>query len=299
MSLPIVDFAQAGAGEAIVAGLAEHGFLQLRNIGIARAELEKVFAASEAFFTGPPERKQQSAYRSAAENFGYQGLCEEHLDPTAPADLKETFTMRDILRQMPQDSRWPSASFRDIVSGFYAKALSCAHDIQRAMAPALGKKPDYFANCHNGELVTLRLLHYPSLDQAPDNAAQLGAGAHSDYGFMTLLFQHEVGGLQVRGRDGEWIDVPPDRDAVVLNAGDLLERWSNGRLRSTLHRVQPNRSGLDRYSIAMFLDPDADTLVEALPSCIAPGETACEAPVLAGDYLLERIAASHKGRFEA
>ena len=169
MTLPLVDLSNdSQAGMAIDAALANYGFLQLANIGIEPADLEAVFAASEAFFQSDDRANRQFLYRSAVENFGYQGLLEENLDPGAQADLKETFTMRNILRAPLPLERWPSAEFREVMMQFYAKALTSAHRIQRTMACALGMPQDFFVTAHSGDNNTLRLLYYPdSAEAAP------------------------------------------------------------------------------------------------------------------------------------
>jgi isopenicillin N synthase-like dioxygenase len=298
MTLPLVAFSHnPHAGVQIDHSLAELGFLQVRDIGIDPDLLDAVFHASEAFFDGPGEVKRRSAYGSAQENFGYQGVMEENLDPDAPADLKQSFTMRNILAQPPADHRWPSADFRVLMQRFYAQALAVAHDLQRTMAQTLGLEPDHFTQSHSGENVTLRLLHYPSTGLPDPEPEQMGAGAHTDYGFLTLLFQREVGGLQVIDKSGAWIDVPPLADAVVVNSGDLLECWTNGRYKSTMHRVVPKIGDRARLSIAVFIDPDSDTLVETIPGCISADNPARFAPMTAGEHLQSRLAASHKGRF--
>jgi isopenicillin N synthase-like dioxygenase len=121
----------------------------------------------------------------------------------------------------------------------------------------------------------------------------------TDYGFLTLLFQDDVGGLQVQDRNGDWIDVPPVPGAIVVNSGDLLERWTNRRYRSTRHRVVPRSSSRTRYSIAMFIDPDPDAEVTVLPSCIDESHPALFPTITAGAHLQSKLAASHKGRFHA
>ena len=298
MTVPLVDMSgDPDPGPSIDAGFAAFGFLQLANIGIDPAELEMVFGESDAFFHGTAEVKRRCAYRSAVENFGYQGLLEENLDPSAPADLKETFTMRNILRNPLPPERWPSTEFREVMTRFFDHALASAHRIQRLMATTLGLPEDFFVRAHTGDNVTLRLLHYPASGTSQPEPTQLGAGAHTDYGFITLLFQHGVGGLQVVDSHGTWIDVPPREGVAVVNSGDLLERWTNGRYRSTMHRVIAKTGDRDRLSIAMFVDPDADTAVEALPSCVSAETPALFAPITAGAHLQSKLEASHKGRF--
>ncbi|MEM6913996.1 MAG: 2OG-Fe(II) oxygenase family protein [Pseudomonadota bacterium] len=299
MGLPVIDMQSADLGARMDKSLAGLGFMQLSATGTDPSLLASVFAASEAFFCGDPAVKEACRYRSAAENFGFQGVLEENLDPSAPADRKETFTMRNILRCPPELGRWPSPAFRDLMQAFYRQSLATAHTVQRHMARHLGLSPTFFSDVHNGENVTLRLLYYPSAKDGTEIAdRQMGAGAHTDYGFLTLLFQQDEGGLEVLDAAGDWTPVQPIEGAVVVNSGDLLERWTNGRYKSTMHRVRPQRGGRARFSIAMFIDPDTDAVVQALPSCVTPANPARYQPITAGAHLQSKLAASHKGRFD-
>ena len=114
-----------------------------------------------------------------------------------------------------------------------------------------------------------------------------GAAEHTDYGTITILWQDDVGGLQVKNRDGRWIDAPCIEDAFIINIGDMLELWSNDLFVSTPHRVI-NRSGSERYSIPVFYDPDYDARVECLPNCSSADNAPKHAPMVAGDYILSR-----------
>lgn len=305
-NIPTVDFAQydktapatvAELAAAVDSALASTGFLALANAGIEAQLRDEVFAASRGFFHGDPASKQRSAYLSASENFGYQGVGEEHLDPTAPADIKETFTMRNLVNRPPGDSRWPSAGFRDLMCRFYGESLQAAFRLMHVLTVALDVPPDFFARCHSGENVTLRLLHYPTGGIDTVAARQLGAGAHTDYGLLTLLFQDGTPGLEVEDAAGNWRMVAAEPDTVIVNSGDLLEVWTNGRYRSTPHRVQPRIGATERQSIAMFVDPDSATRVDTLASCTDANNPPRFAPTSAGAHLQERIEASHKARF--
>jgi len=300
MHIPLIDFAvrdEQKLASEIDRALTEFGFMLAKNLGVDADLLNQVYTLSRAFFTGPENIKAACAYVSAAENFGYQGLAQENLDPTAPPDLKETFTMRNLLGRPVQDPRWPDTTFQAIVTHLYTDALQASYRLQRVMACALGVEPEFFVRCHSGENVTLRLLYYPNTGVDRVEPKQLGAGAHTDYGLLTLLFQDAVGGLQVLDANQTWIDVAPIPGAIVINSGDLLEHWTNGRYKSTLHRVQPKIGGQDRLSIAMFVDPDSATSVEVLESCIDADHPARFARTTAGEHLQSKIEASHKDRF--
>lgn len=300
--IPTIDFSgydenddsrMADLAAEVADALTGSGFMKIRNLGIAQDEIDHAFELSRWFFSEPEDVKLASRYTSADENFGYQGLGIEHLDPAKPADLKQTFTMRDLRRHDPLDPRWPSPEFRDDITAFYESCLQGAYRIQRVFARALGVDDDFFVQYHQGENVSLRLLYYPSTGVDGIESEQLGAGEHTDYGMITLLFQKDVGGLEVQDATGEWHAVAPENDAIVINTGDLMERWTNGNFRSTPHRVQPKIGAEDRYSIAMFVDPDTATPVSVLDSCVAEGESPKFPPVTAGDHIQERIRASH------
>jgi isopenicillin N synthase-like dioxygenase len=306
MSVPLIDFESydeanpetlTDLGQKISTALTDIGFMSVSNLGIEQEMLDQVFAASRHFFSSDAETKLKSGYVSASENFGYQGLCKEHLDPSKPADLKETFTMRNLLQHSADDERWPSPEFRDLMTAFYKACLDGAYRMQQVLANALDVEADFFIKHHNGENVTLRLLYYPPAGADDVAESQLGAGAHTDYGLLTLLFQDNVGGLEVQDMKGQWQPVDYIPSAIVINSGDLLERWTNGRYRSTLHRAQPQTGGRARFSIAMFVDPDSETPVSVLESCISTGEPAKYPPITAGEHVQQRIEASHKTMF--
>ncbi len=141
-------------------------------------------------------------------------------------------------------------------------------------------------------MATLRLLHYPP--QPPvAGEGQIGAGEHTDYGNITLLMPDQVGGLEVRKRDGTWLAAPSIANTFVCNIGDCLMRWTNDIYVSTPHRVV-NRGGKERYSVAFFLDPNPDAAIECLPKCVTPQRPARYAPTTGAAYLRSRLDATYK-----
>ena len=300
--IPTIDFQQydekddaalEGLASQVSEALTRSGFMKIMNLGITSAQIDDIFALSKWFFSLSEEEKSTSAYVSAQENFGYQSLALEHLDPSKPADLKQTFTLRDLLRHDKDDPRGPAPEFRDQSTDFYKACLEGAYRVQRVLSKALGMDQDFFVQYHQGENVSLRLLYYPSSGIDDILAGQLGAGAHTDYGMITLLFQKDIGGLEVQDEAGIWHPVAPENNTIVINTGDLMERWTNGKYRSTPHRVQPKIGDVDRYSIAVFVDPDTETPVKVLDSCLRPGEEPRYSAVTAGEHIQEKIAASH------
>ena len=278
--------------------MSDCGFMASSDLGFSDELIARVFEASATFFLSDAKYKMRSAYLSAEENFGYQAFASEHLDPASPADLKETFTMRNILNATIEENRWPSVEFKELMQLFFAECLERAFLLQRILAKALNLEEDFFVKFHSGQNISLRLLHYPvcSSDEVQDS--QLGAGAHTDYGLTTFLFQDSVGGLEICDQDGNWQDVEPDKSVVLINSGDLLERWTNGKYRSTLHRVKPMTHGRDRFSIAFFVDPDSDTEVKVLDGFIGADSPRKFSDVKAGDYIRGRLESSHNNLYK-
>ena len=273
--------------------LSDCGFIASSDLGFSDELIARVFEASATFFLSDAKNKMRSAYLSAEENFGYQAIASEHLDPASPADLKETFTMRNILNATIEENRWPSIEFKELMQFFFAECLERAFLLQRILAKALELDEDFFVKFHSGQNISLRLLHYPACRSDKVQDSQLGAGAHTDYGLTTFLFQDSVGGLEICDQHGNWQDVEPDKSVVLINSGDLLERWTNGKYRSTLHRVKPMTRGRDRFSIAFFVDPDSDTEVKVLDSFIGADSPRKFSDVKAGDYIRRRLEDSH------
>jgi isopenicillin N synthase-like dioxygenase len=297
---PVIDIAAferdrhqaAGIKEAVQRALTESGFMYIKGYAMDSALIGQAFAASRGFFDQPRAVKDLFGYTDIGDNFGYQGIEVESLDPAGMPDLKETFTMRNALAVAMHPARWPDADFRTTALAVYEAALSAAYGIMRILAACLELPAEFFTERHRGENVTLRFLHYPANLQVK-SFAQLGAGAHTDYGSITLLFQDDVGGLELRDANGEWRLAPPVPDAVLINTGDLMERWTNGRFRSTAHRVRPISGNRDRYSLALFVDPDAAVEIDCIASCTNAEQPARYPRVTAGEHIRQKIAATH------
>ena len=302
MQTPIINFKEVQSGDPskisdivdnVDRALSQCGFMASSDLGFSDELIQSVFKASATFFLSDEKTKMRSAYSSAEENFGYQAFASEHLDPANPPDLKETFTMRNILNATIAENRWPSVEFKELMQLFFAECLQRAFLIQRILARALGLDEEFFVKYHSGQNISLRLLHYPACSSDAVSDSQLGAGAHSDYGLTTFLFQDSVGGLEICDKNGDWQEIKPDNSVVLINSGDLLERWTNGRYRSTLHRVKPMTRGKDRFSIAFFVDPDSDTEIKVLESCIDTKTPRKFSDVNAGEYIRGKLENSH------
>ena len=301
--LPVIDLSPAlgdptPQGRAAVThrlheALQETGFMYVVGHRLDASLVARAFRSARRFFARPLAEKLAVAYTDSSANFGFQGIEGERLDPASAPDLKEAFTMRNVLAAQPESTRWPDDEFRTDALALFAAGLSTAHTLLALLAESLRLPSGYFMPLHRGENVTLRFLHYPANLPSRSNT-QLGAGEHTDYGSITLLFQQDVGGLEVRDRAGQWHFAPPLQDAIVINTGDLMERWTNGHFRSTVHRVQPIAGDRDRYSIALFVDPDSAVEVTCIPSCVAPGVPPRYPTITAGEHLKQKIEATHR-----
>jgi isopenicillin N synthase-like dioxygenase len=270
------------------------GFFSVADHGIDSALIDATFDCSRAFFALPQEVKNRLSVVNSASYRGYVNLGEEKLDAALPADIKECFNAGpdlaadhpDVLAGKPYHAvnQWPELpGFRTTLMTFEAAALELVVLLQRAIAVDLGLDEHFFDRYFEDSVSLLRLLHYPPHPGTFDGSVY-GAGAHTDYGNLTLLAQDENGGLEVRGRDGTWVPVPPQPGTFVCNIGDCLMRWTNDVYVSNAHRVV-NRSGRERYSIAYFGDPNAEALVAAVPSVLAPDEEPKYPPIKFADYL--------------
>ena len=271
------------------------GFMYARNLNVDNKLVQRAFQSASEFFSLPAHTKQKFGYQGANTNHGYQGFISEKLDQSRPADLKEAFTMRNIPLSIAKGHKWPSTSYQEIAEELFHRSLEDANTVMEAFAESLDLPLNFFRRCHTGEVITLRYLHYPLVNHEPEEG-QLGAGVHSDYGTVTLLYQDDVGGLEVRGTDGNWHQAIHVPNTVIINTGDLMSRWTNGKYCSTLHRVKPriqtDENTKDRYSIAFFADPDNETPISVLPSCQSSDNPPKFKDTTAGEHIQERIAAS-------
>jgi isopenicillin N synthase-like dioxygenase len=310
MQIPIIDFqpfiegnleTRQAVAQQIYQACYEIGFMYLKNPGISPQQIEAIFTRSQFFFNLPLEVKQQLAWSDEISNRGYVGIERERLEPDKPGDLKEAFNVGKEVSSYNATpniviNKWlpEQEDFQSEVLAFWYTCCQVADQVLQAFAIALQVPQDFFTTKHDQQNHTLRLLHYPPITQQP-KPGQVRAGAHSDYGSITLLFQDRVGGLEVQARSGEWILAPAIPDTVVVNTGDLMQRWTNHVFCSTKHRVMiptDERITRSRYSVAFFCHPNHDAEIVCLPSCRREN-SAIYPPISAGEYLLSRLQATY------
>jgi isopenicillin N synthase-like dioxygenase len=276
----------------------EIGFFTLTGHGVPAAVTHNLYSTARVFFDLPDAEKRQLAMQPSGA--GYSPLKGEtlaaSLGQAAPADLKESL---NIGAEMTANV-WPArpVELRAAASEYFAALVSLSATVMRVFALALHLPEDYFADKINRHRSFLRILNYPHQLEAPQ-PGQLRAGAHTDYGTLTILKTEEApGGLQVRNRAGEWVDVSALPDSFVVNLGDLMQYWTNDQWVSTLHRVvNPPRDralGSRRQSIAFFHNPNPEALIAPLATCIAPGRVAKYPPITAGEHLAQKTGKAYR-----
>ncbi|MEO7242624.1 MAG: 2-oxoglutarate and iron-dependent oxygenase domain-containing protein [Variovorax sp.] len=302
--IPVVDVAalirsapegHRHVAQAIGAACREVGFFVVTQHGVPQPLIDAAFEQSHRLFALPLENKQAMAIERLGSNRGYVGLGVEALDEKTPADRKEAFNLIWTDGHTRPANVWPELTgFRSVLQAYFDAVLNVGRSLHKAFALDLGVEADFFADKIDRPMAALRLLHYPGPSHAgyEPTSAPLGAGTHTDYGNVTLLATDGVAGLQVRRRDGTWQNVPALPGAFICNIGDCLMRWTNDVYVSTPHRVLAPAS--ERYSMALFLDPNPDAEVAAIASCVAPGTLPRYAPVTAHDYLQQRFAATYR-----
>lgn len=286
------------------------GFLVIENHGVPPVVTGTAWKMARAFFDLPLEEKLAARAGEAGCPRGYFPLEAETLAKTRGIetlpDRKECYSSGPL--SPPAEhvagehadffygrNLWPAApkGFRDAWVGYYREMEALGARIMEMLARALDLDSDYFADFHAHHLSALRALNYPQRTKAAATG-QPRAGAHSDYGSVTILRPDpHVGGLEVRLPNGKWTAAPVVDDAFIVNIGDLMARWTNDRWVSTLHRVtDPVSDGAvpRRQSIAYFMNPDYDAEIATLPTCLDADGLSSYAPVMAGEYLLGKFA---------
>jgi isopenicillin N synthase-like dioxygenase len=304
--IPIIDFAGVRTGDTkrtrevahqVLAACTGVGFFYIKNHGVPEKVVDRAMTAARDFFHFPAERKAEVS--ANANHRGFHALGDALMYGAKKPDYKEFYS---IGLELPADdpavlageplrgaNNWPRfmPELQPALYDYFEANGACGRDLLKVVAISLGLAEDFFAPRYRKPLQRTQILYYPPQDPQADEP-QFGVAPHTDYGCITLLWQDDNGGLQVRERaTRSWIEAPPIPGTFVINVGDLLARWTNDRFSSTPHRVI-NRSGRERFSIATFYDPDFSTRVD--PRDLGTPDAECRyAPVAAGEHILRRF----------
>lgn len=297
LQLPVIDVspfvtdsssgARKKAGEQVRQACIDIGFFYITGHGFSRDEMAMTLQLAHQFFALPLDKKMQSAVTSESGNMGFLriGGMNPTADAAKTADLKERLFLPHDEAADTSSSIWPSEGVLPGFTPFFrkqiAKRVNLARAIARMFALSLKLPETYFDAFYKPMGAANALNFYPSRDPA---SVQWGFAPHTDYGTFTILLQDDLGGLQARNSDGDWIDVPPISETFVVNVGDLLERWTNNLYVSTLHRAV-NTSPKSRLSNAFFVYPDPQSTITCLETCCGQTNPAMYEPVRSGDYV--------------
>lgn len=275
----------------------EYGFAVLADHGIPQELIERAEQKAREFFALPEEVKRRYALGQGGAR-GYTPFGIETAKGAKAHDLKEFWHVgRELepghaFRDVMADNVWPDEvpGFKETFLELYDTFDRAGVTVLKAIARYLAIDEDYFTDTVRDGNSVLRLLHYPP--QTEPTGEHIRAGAHEDINTITLLLGAEEAGLELKTKDGRWIPVSPKPGELVINIGDMLQRLTNGKLRSTQHRVvnpSPDRASNARYSMPFFLHFRPDFMIEALPGTVPAGEQPKWPPISSHDYLLERL----------
>ncbi|MFI9030939.1 isopenicillin N synthase family dioxygenase [Streptomyces sp. NPDC053560] len=326
LDVPVIDLSgwrygtaedRAAVATAVDEAARTVGFMQITGHGIPESAAAGLAAAMDDFFGLPPAAKRALCAPPEI-NRGYTPPKAEKLSLSlgvaSPEDLFEAFNVGVDAgaplgpyagAALPAEhfpaNLWPDPAavpgFRTAVEDWFTRAGALARRLTEVFAVALGLEEDYFAPYTHRSVDVLRMNNYalPPGETVVDKR-QMGMGAHTDYGIVTVLWADRVPGLQILATDGTWHDVVPAEGAVLVNLGDALARWTDDRWRSTLHRVLPPTDAdgrlVRRRSAAYFHDGNHDAVISALPGCVAPGARPLYEPVTIGEHIAAKLAGS-------
>ncbi|CAG7949511.1 unnamed protein product [Penicillium nalgiovense] len=317
--IPIIDLASIDKdpearktiASKVRAAAENTGFFYIKNHGIPEELIQNALSQAQAFFDQPIEKKQLASSKTRKNADGWHGLGTTQINKTETRDRKETFSLRYNPKNDPtvsdpdtlssdDDFPWDTTShlpgFHETTIEFYQDRLTLARKMIRIFALALDMPEDYFDDVTTNPGADGLYVHYPATpaDTLGENNGDVdvGIGSHTDIQCVTILWQDMSGGLQVLSASDEWLDARPIPGTLVVNIGDFLQRLSNNRFKSTVHRVY-NRQPTSRYSMPFFLGFNPDSVCKVVPSCIDEDHPALYGPISCGKWHRNRIELAH------
>jgi isopenicillin N synthase-like dioxygenase len=270
------------------------GFVGVTGHGIPKELIDDFYIAAKKFFALPEDLKRKQEVPGAAGQRGYTAFGKEKAKQSKVADLKEFFQIGQETDAMSADERNPKVEevpeFMELGMQLYRAFEEKGNSLLRAIALHLGLPEGYFGEYTKNGVSILRAIHYPPISSEP--ASAIRAEQHEDINLITLLVGASAGGLQLQNAEGEWQEIVPENDEIVINVGDMLQRLTNNYLKSTTHRVvNPPREEWHkpRLSIPFFLHPRPEMSLNVLDSCVTADNPQAYPHSTAGEYLDERL----------
>ncbi|MDR3493532.1 MAG: 2-oxoglutarate and iron-dependent oxygenase domain-containing protein [Ancalomicrobiaceae bacterium] len=301
--IPVIDLGPLRSGSlnrrlAVAKEIAEAcetvGFFYIANHGVPQSLIDDAFAQNKAFF----EQSREERLQSAATLEHWRGYVPSKLEGEGGGVGGSIETFRFMLDlpwddpdvkmgkplHMPNRYADHLPGFTQVAKAYIAAMLELGADLRRAFALGLGLAEEWFDPFYNRPLFQQSFLHYRPAKSRREEDMEIGAGEHRDSGAFTILMQDDTGGLEVGHLAHQWVAAPPIKGTYVINIGDMMMRWTNGRFVSTLHRVV-NRAAKPRYSMPFFANPDFDAIIAPIPSLIEPGTRAAYEPLHFGSFM--------------
>lgn len=274
-------------------GLKEYGFIVLTGHTISEDLLDRSYQLSEKLFDLPMDVKKKNSMPDNGFQRGYTPFGTEHAKDSKVADLKEFWHLgREGYKGLENywlenESTKDMDDFKETFVRLFNMLDEVGLSLLEALTPSLDLPKDYFLKRVADGNSILRLLHYPPIQQGAEKSA-LRAAPHEDINLITILVAATKSGLQLKDRDGRWLDVNPPKNSLIVDAGDMLSRITNEVIPSTTHQViNPDKGNESRYSMPFFMHPNSDALLECIDSCKGEGEK--YPPILADDFLRQRL----------
>jgi isopenicillin N synthase-like dioxygenase len=297
-AIPVIDLAGTNVPREIHKACRDTGFFYIANHGVPHPLMDAQLEWARRFFGLPAEVKLQVAMSKSKCMRGFEPAGKQALDADTPPDLRERFYVgvdlgphHPYVRQgVPNHgpNQWPDGlpGFREQNELYFSTLLALGRRLMGMIALSLELEETFFDAMVAEPFALMCLNHYPPQPVAAP-AGQLGAGAHTDWGGVTLLLQDELGGLEVRNVSGEWVRADPVPGTFVVNLGDMIQRWTNDLYISNMHRVLNRQRARSRLSVALFFNPDYFTRAECLPGCFSDERPPRYSPCTVGEHIAE------------
>jgi isopenicillin N synthase-like dioxygenase len=306
-SIPVVDIgglyssdpaARKEAAARLGAACDDIGFFYAVNHNVAVETIDRAVAMADRFFALPEGERLK--IKANSNNRGYRDVWDS-VHRNGKTNAKDSFDLGfPVTADDPEvkagtpfyaPNLWPEMpGFREAVEAYYMETYRLGMKILEGFAIHLGKPDDFFTRHFTKPVADMVINHY--LGSAGLHVSDQASGPHTDHGIVTILWQDSLGGLEVMGKDGQWISAAPLRGSFVINIGELMKRWTNGRFKATVHRVVHLRD-MPRYSMPLFCNPDFRTMVDPRDLGVSDAQAQYE-PVISGEFLMSRFKATRK-----